>query len=63
SRVLVSARKLADLGVSGDPLEAPAQLEVAPRQPQAPELVDHPPHLIHHPPVTAPPTEDLPRPR
>ncbi len=39
SRVLVSARKLADLGVSGSPLETPAQLEVAPRQPQAPELL------------------------
>ena len=40
ARVLVSARKLADLGVSGDPLPAPAQLEVAPRQPAAPELAD-----------------------
>jgi DNA recombination protein RmuC len=40
ARVLVSARKLADLGVSGDQLETPAQVEVAPRQPQAPELVD-----------------------
>ncbi|GAB7043860.1 MULTISPECIES: DNA recombination protein RmuC [Catenuloplanes] len=39
SRVLVSARKLADLGVSRTPLETPAQIEVAPRQPQAPELV------------------------
>ncbi|MDR7280808.1 DNA recombination protein RmuC [Catenuloplanes atrovinosus] len=40
SRVLVSARKLADLGVSGDVLETPAQLEIAPRQPQAPELTE-----------------------
>jgi DNA recombination protein RmuC len=40
ARVLVSARKLAELGVSGDELVAPPQLEVAPRQPQAPELVD-----------------------
>jgi DNA recombination protein RmuC len=40
ARVLVSARKLADLGVSGDPLEAPAQVEVAPRQLQAPELIE-----------------------
>jgi DNA recombination protein RmuC len=40
SRVLVSARRLAELGVSGDELETPAQLEVAPRQVQAPELVD-----------------------
>ncbi|HEY0698270.1 MAG TPA: DNA recombination protein RmuC [Micromonospora sp.] len=42
ARVLVSARKLADLGVSGDGLPTPAQVEVAPRQPQAPELVDPP---------------------
>ncbi|MCW6010559.1 DNA recombination protein RmuC [Micromonospora sp. CPCC 205371] len=40
ARVLVSARKLAELGVSGDELSPPPQLEVAPRQPQAPELVD-----------------------
>ncbi|GLH98040.1 DNA recombination protein RmuC [Phytohabitans aurantiacus] len=40
ARVLVSARKLAELGVSGDELVAPPQLEVAPRQPQASELVD-----------------------
>ncbi|MEV0391496.1 DNA recombination protein RmuC [Polymorphospora rubra] len=42
ARVLVSARKLADLGVSGDELPAPAQVEVTPRQAQAPELVDQP---------------------
>jgi DNA recombination protein RmuC len=40
SRVLVSARKLADLGVSGDQLATPPQIEIAPRQPQAPELLD-----------------------
>jgi DNA recombination protein RmuC len=40
ARVLVSARKLAELGVSADELEAPAQVEAAPRQLQAPELVD-----------------------
>jgi DNA recombination protein RmuC len=40
SRVLVSARRLGDLGVSADDLEAPDQVEVAPRQLQAPELVD-----------------------
>jgi len=40
SRVLVSARKLADLGVSDDELATPAQIELAPRQPQAPELLD-----------------------
>ncbi|PZM94684.1 MAG: DNA recombination protein RmuC [Actinobacteria bacterium] len=39
ARVLVSARKLAELGVSGDELPTPAQLEVAPRQPQTPELL------------------------
>ena len=39
SRVLVSARKLADLGVSDDELPAPPQVEVTPRQPQAPELL------------------------
>lgn len=39
ARVLVSARKLAELGVSGDDLPAPPQVELAPRQPQAPELV------------------------
>ncbi len=42
ARVLVSARKLADLGVAGDELPAPPQVETAPRQPQAPELVDQP---------------------
>ena len=41
SRVLVSARKLAEMGVSDDDLPVPAQLEVAPRQPQAPELLDN----------------------
>jgi DNA recombination protein RmuC len=38
SRVLVSARRLAELGVSDEELEAPAQLEVAPRILQSPEL-------------------------
>ena len=37
--MLVSARKLAELGVSDQELGAPAQVEVAPRQPQAPELL------------------------
>jgi DNA recombination protein RmuC len=40
SRVLVSARRLAELGVSDDELETPSQLEVAPRLPQSPELTD-----------------------
>ena len=39
ARVLVSARKLAELGISDEALAAPAQVEVAPRQPQALELV------------------------
>ncbi len=38
SRVMVSARKLAELGVSGDVLDEVPQLEVAPRQLQAPEF-------------------------
>ncbi|HEX2770803.1 MAG TPA: DNA recombination protein RmuC [Micromonosporaceae bacterium] len=38
ARVLVSARRLATLGVSDDVLAAPVQLEVTARQPQAPEL-------------------------
>ncbi len=47
SRVLVSARRFADLGVSGEELESPAQVELAPRQPQPAdtedELSDQPP--------------------
>jgi DNA recombination protein RmuC len=38
SRVLVSARKLAEMGVAREEMPAPPQVEVAPRQPQAPEL-------------------------
>jgi DNA recombination protein RmuC len=40
ARVLVSARRLAELGVSAEELAVPAQVEVAPRALQAPELVD-----------------------
>jgi DNA recombination protein RmuC len=40
SRVLVSARKLAEMGVSDDELPVPQQVEITPRQPQAPELVE-----------------------
>jgi DNA recombination protein RmuC len=40
SRVLVSARKLAEMGVSERDLAAPGQVELTPRQPQAPELCD-----------------------
>ncbi|MEJ3742018.1 DNA recombination protein RmuC [Actinomycetes bacterium KLBMP 9797] len=39
ARVLVSARKLAEMGVAGEDLPVPPQLEVAPRQPSAPELL------------------------
>ncbi len=42
SRVLVSARKLAEMGVAGHDLPTPAQIEITPRQPQAPELVPPP---------------------
>jgi DNA recombination protein RmuC len=42
SRVLVSARKLAEMGVSDEELATPAQVEITPRQPQAPELFDDP---------------------
>jgi DNA recombination protein RmuC len=38
ARVLVSARKLADLGVSGEALSEPSQIEIAPRRPSAPEF-------------------------
>jgi DNA recombination protein RmuC len=40
ARVLVSARKLAEMGVSHEQLPVPEQLEVAPRQPSAPELTE-----------------------
>jgi DNA recombination protein RmuC len=40
SRVLVSARKLAELGVSDEELATPDQIELTPRQPQSPELLD-----------------------
>jgi DNA recombination protein RmuC len=40
SRVLVSARKFAELGISTDLVQPPAQVEVSPRQPQSPELAD-----------------------
>ena len=40
SRVLVSARKLADYRVSDDELVTPGQVEVSPRQLERPELVE-----------------------
>jgi DNA recombination protein RmuC len=42
--VLVSARKLAEMGVSDRDLTPPPQVELAPRQPQAPELLDEAMH-------------------
>jgi DNA recombination protein RmuC len=40
ARVLVSARKFAELGISDDPIDPPEQVELAPRQLQSPELVE-----------------------
>jgi DNA recombination protein RmuC len=40
ARVLVSARKLAEMGVSHEQLPVPEQLEVTPRQPSSPELTE-----------------------
>jgi DNA recombination protein RmuC len=42
ARVMVSARKFADLGISAEELESPAQVELAPRQPQSPDLEEAP---------------------
>ncbi len=44
SRVLVTARKFADLGISDDPLHPPDQIELTPRQLQSPELADDSDH-------------------
>jgi len=40
ARVLVTARKFADLGISDEHIEAPDQIELAPRQLQSPELAE-----------------------
>jgi DNA recombination protein RmuC len=40
SRVLVSARKLAEMGVSAETLDEPAQVEVAPRQVQSLDAIE-----------------------
>jgi DNA recombination protein RmuC len=46
ARVLVSARKFAELGISDEELEPPDQIELTPRQLQSPELADpQPTHL------------------
>jgi DNA recombination protein RmuC len=44
SRVLVTARKLNDLGVVDAPLPAPALIEDLPRPPSVPELISDPQH-------------------
>jgi DNA recombination protein RmuC len=65
-RVLVSARRFADLGVTNDQLEGPRQVETVPRSAAAPELgvLDDVPgatgdptleDLLDQPPGTAPP--------
>lgn len=46
ARVLVSARKLAELGVSGEDMETPAQVETGTRQLQAPELIASEQHAL-----------------
>jgi DNA recombination protein RmuC len=38
ARVLVTARRFAEMGVAAEPIEAPTQVEVAPRQLQSPEF-------------------------
>ena len=38
TRVLVTARRFSDLGVTGEELPPPEQLDVVPRRPQAAEL-------------------------
>jgi DNA recombination protein RmuC len=40
SRVLVSARKFAEMGISDEPIDPPEQVELTPRQLQSPELFD-----------------------
>jgi DNA recombination protein RmuC len=48
SRVLVSARKLADLGVTGEDLQSPVQVDTAPLVPQEP-AAGHPPDQLGSP--------------
>jgi DNA recombination protein RmuC len=40
TRVLVTARRFSDLGVTGEELPSPEPLDTVPRRPQATELVD-----------------------
>lgn len=60
SRVLVSARKLAELGVSDESLEPAAQLELAPRQLAAPELVSDTTRQPDGPPADGRPADGRP---
>jgi DNA recombination protein RmuC len=55
-RVLVSARRFADLGVTSEALEAPRQVETVPRSPAAPELAALGDVASAH---TEPPPDDL----
>ncbi|MET0862699.1 MAG: DNA recombination protein RmuC [Nakamurella sp.] len=42
TRVLVTARRFTDLGVAGEDLPAPEPVDLLPRRPQAPELLEDP---------------------
>ncbi|MEP6560304.1 MAG: DNA recombination protein RmuC [Nakamurella sp.] len=42
TRVLVTARRFTDLGVTGEELPVPEPVDLLPRRPQAPELIDDP---------------------
>jgi DNA recombination protein RmuC len=42
TRVLVSARRFTDLGVTGEELPVPEPVDLLPRRPQAPELIEDP---------------------
>ncbi|HCT80959.1 MAG TPA: DNA recombination protein RmuC [Micromonosporaceae bacterium] len=46
-RVLVTARRLSELGISGDSIGDLTPIELAPRQPQAPELLAEEAHQDH----------------
>lgn len=62
TRVFVSARKLADYQMGDDDLPAPGQVEVTPRQIEAPELVDSKAKarpVVPLPPGAAPPAPGL----
>lgn len=60
SRVLVSARKLADLGISPDLIPPPPQVDLSPRTLHSPELTPPPPHPALPQPSTPPPSSPHP---